>query len=193
VTEPAAAAAEAPAPPQRTALSTLLAVLALVIGTVVLLWYTPDAYAMYKAGHVIAIVVWVGGDITLTTLGIVFERRNDHETLAALGKVGAWIGTRVYTPALFVVLAFGIALVQKGGWGWGTTWIDIAIAGWAIATAVGVLFVGPELGRIDKAAMELGPQSDEVARRVRRLFAVFRFDTALLILIVLDMTLKPSF
>ena len=32
-----------------------------------------------------------------------------------------------------------------------------------------------------------------MARRVKRLFAVFRFDTVLLILIVLDMTAKPSF
>jgi len=32
-----------------------------------------------------------------------------------------------------------------------------------------------------------------VGRRVPRLFTIFRFDTALLILIVLDMTAKPSF
>jgi hypothetical protein len=69
----------------RTAQSTLLAGLALVTGVVVLLWFAPDSYAIYKALHVIAIVIWVGGDITLTTLGIVSERRGDGETLAALG------------------------------------------------------------------------------------------------------------
>lgn len=100
---------------------------------------------------------------------------------------------KVYTPAAFAVFAFGAALVEKGGWGWGTVWIDLALAGWAIATGVGVLFVGPELGRIDRVAMEHGPASEEVARRVRRLFTVFRFDTVILILIVLDMTAKPTF
>jgi uncharacterized membrane protein len=173
--------------------STLLAGLTLIAGAVVLLWYAPDAYSIYKALHVIAIVIWVGGDITLTTLGIVFERRGDAETLATLGKVGAWVGTRVYTPAAFAAFAFGVALIERGHWGWGTLWIDLAIAGWAIAISVGVLFVGPELGRIDRSAMELGPESAEVARRVRRLFTVFRFDTAILILVVLDMTAKPSF
>ena len=39
--------------------------------------------------------LWVGGDVTLTTLGIVFERRGDNETLATLGKVGAWVGVCV--------------------------------------------------------------------------------------------------
>jgi uncharacterized membrane protein len=178
---------------RRTSQSALLAGLALITGVVVLLWYAPDSYTIYKALHVISIVIWVGGDITLTTLGIVFERRGDSETLAALGKLGAWIGVHVYTPAAFAVFAFGVALIEQGNWGWGTVWIDLALAGWAIATGVGVLFVGPELGRIDKDAIAFGPESPQVARRVRRLFTVFRFDTALLILIVLDMTVKPTF
>ena len=157
-----------------------------------MLWFAPNAYAIYLAFHIVAIVIWVGGDITLTTLGIVFERRGDSETLAALGKLGAWIGVHVYTPAAFAVFAFGAALIEEGGWGWGTVWIDLALAGWALATGVGVLFVGPELGRIDRAAAEHGPESEEVARRVRRLFTVFRFDTVLLIIIVLDMIVKPG-
>lgn len=192
MSEQPAVAAAAPRRP-RTAQSALLAGLALIAGLVVLLWYAPDSYSIYKALHVAAAVIWVGGDITLTTLGIVFERRGDAETMATLGRVGSWIGVHVYTPAAFALFALGVALIEEGSWGWGQAWIDIAIAGWAIATGVGVLFVGPELGRIDRAATELGPESPEVARRVRRLFTVFRFDTVLLVLIVLDMTLKPTF
>jgi uncharacterized membrane protein len=105
--------------------------------------------------------------------------------------MGTWIGTRIYTPALFAAFLLGVALMQKGGWTWGAFWVDFALVGWAIAATVGVGFVGPELGRIDRAAQEFGPDSAEVGRRVHRLFTVFRFDTALLILIVLDMTAKP--
>ena len=177
----------------RTALSAMLAGIALIAGAVGLLWFAPDSYSIFKALHVLAIVIWVGGDITLTTLGIVFERRGDSETLAALGKLGAWIGLHVYTPAAFAVFAFGVALIEQGGFGWGLLWIDLALAGWALATGIGVLYVGPELGRIDRAATEHGPESEEVARRVARLFTVFRFDTVLLILVVLDMTVKPAF
>jgi uncharacterized membrane protein len=183
----------AAAPHPLTAQSALLAGLALVAGTVVLLWFAPDSYSVYKALHVISAVVWVGGDVTLTTLGIVFERRRDSDTLAALGKLGAWVGVKVYTPAAFAAFAFGVALIEKGGWGWGQLWIDLALAGWAIATGVGVAFVGPELGRIDRDAGEFGPESAQVARRVKRLFTVFRFDTVILILVVLDMTTKPTF
>lgn len=54
---------------RRTAQSALLAGLVLIAGTVVLLWYAPGSYSIYKALHVVAIVIWVGGDVTLTTLG----------------------------------------------------------------------------------------------------------------------------
>ncbi len=173
--------------------SALLAGVLLLIGGVVFLWFAPDSYSIFKALHVTSAVIWVGGDVTLTTLGIVFETKRDGETLAALGKMGAWIGVKVYTPALFAVLIFGIATVQKGHLGWGTFWIDFGLIGWAVAACVGVGFVGPELGRIDRAAQQFGPQSAEVGRRVKRLFTIFRFDTALLILIVIDMAAKPSF
>jgi uncharacterized membrane protein len=176
-----------------TSTSVILAGFLLIAGTIVFLWFAPAAYQIYLALHVAAVVVWVGGDVTLTTLGIVFERRADGKTLAALGRMGAWIGTRVYTPALFAAFGLGVALVEKGHWGWSTFWIDFAIVGWGIAATVGVGFVGPELGRIDRAAAAHGPDSPEVARRVRRLFTVFRFDSALLVLIVVDMAAKPSF
>jgi hypothetical protein len=140
VADPAAAARK---PAALAPTSVILAAFALIAGTVVFLWYAPASYQIYLALHVVAVVVWVGGDVTLTTLGIVFEHRRDGETLAALGKMGAWIGTRVYTPALFAAFGLGVALVEKGRWGWSTFWIDFAIAGWGIAATVGVGFVGP--------------------------------------------------
>jgi uncharacterized membrane protein len=172
---------------------TLLAGLFLLGGAVVLLAYAPFTYNVYLALHVLAAVIWVGGDVTLTTLGIVFERRGEGETLGALGRMGAWVGTRVYTPALFVTIAFGIALMVEGDLDWGQFWVLFGLAGWLIAAVVGVGFVGPELGRIDKAARTHGPDSPEVARRVKRLFMIFRFDTVLLMLIVLNMAAKPDF
>src|SRR6266571_2537793 len=80
-------------------IDTLVAGLVLLVGAAVILAQAPFTYQIYLAVHVIAAVIWVGGDVTLTTLGIVFERRKEGDTLAALGRMGAWIGTRVYTPA----------------------------------------------------------------------------------------------
>jgi uncharacterized membrane protein len=167
---------------------------ALLLGAAIaFLWYAPGSYQIYLALHILAVTVWVGGDITLTTLGVVFEAKQDGPTLAALGRMGGWIGTRVYTPALFFTFGFGIALVEKSGYGWNHFWLVFGLVGWSLAMTIGIAFVGPELGRIDRAAEQHGPESPEVARRVRRLFTIFRFDTALLALIVIDMAAKPSF
>ena len=174
-------------------IDTLLAGLVLLVGSVLFLSLAPFTFQIYLAIHVIAAFVWVGGDITLTMLGIVFERRGEGDTLAALGRMGTWVGTRVYTPALFVVIAFGIALMHEMDIDWGQFWVIFGLIGWATAGTIGVAFVGPELGRIDEAARSHGPESEEVARRVKRLFTIFRFDTALLILVVIDMAAKPSF
>jgi uncharacterized membrane protein len=162
-----------------------------LVGTIVFLSAAPYTYQVYLGIHVISAVIWVGGDVTLTTLGIVFERRQEGEVLAALGRMGTWIGTRVYTPILFVVIAFGIAVMHETHEDYGQFWVIFGLIGWAAAATIGVAFVGPELGRIDEAARAHGPQSEEVMRRVKRLFMIFRFDTALLVLIVLDMTARP--
>jgi uncharacterized membrane protein len=171
----------------------LLAFALLLAGAIVFLWYAPASYQVYLALHILAVTIWVGGDVTLTTLGIVFERKQDGPTLAALGRMGAWIGTRVYTPTLFFVLGFGIALVEKANIPWDQFWIIFALVGWTLATVIGIAFVGPELGRIDRAAQGFGPESAEVGRRVKRLFTIFRFDTAMLVLVVVDMAAKPTF
>ena len=171
----------------------LIAGILLLAGVIVLLWYAPASYQIYLALHVLSITVWVGGDITLTTLGIVFETKKDGAALGELGKMGGWIGTRIYTPALFFAFGFGMALMAKLSVPWDQFWVIFGVVGWSIAAAVGISFVGPELGRIGQAAQEHGPDSPEVARRVKRLFTIFRFDTALLALIVIDMVARPTF
>ena len=188
----------APAVPARRpfgglGVDTILAGALLFAGAILFLALAPSAYYAYLAIHILSAVIWVGGDVTLTVLGIVFERRGEGETLGALGRMGAWIGMRVYTPTLVVTLVFGIVLMQKGNYDWDQFWVIFGLVGWTIAAVVGVGFVGPELGRIDEAARMHGPDSPEVAARVRRLFMIFRFDTALLVLIVVNMTAKPSF
>ena len=177
----------------RTATSVMVAGVVLISVAILFLWFAPGSYQILLALHVLAVVIWVGGDVTLTTLGIVFERKGDGEALAQLGKLGGWIGPRLYTPVLFAAFGLGVALVEKGHWGWNHFWIDFAIAGWGVTATLGISFIGPELGRIGALAAELGPDSPVVGRRVKRLFTIFRGQTVLLMLIVIDMVAKPSF
>ena len=173
--------------------TTYLAFAMLIAGAAIFLSFAPNTFQIYLALHVVSSVLWVGGDITLTVLGIRFERLQDGPTLAALGKMGTWIGTRVYTPTLFVVIAFGLAMMFEADIPWDQFWVIFGLVGWTLAALIGIGFVGPELGRIDESARRFGPDAPETRRRVKRLFMIFRFDTALLTLIVIDMAARPSF
>ena len=82
-------AAEAPRPVAPIGIDALIAGALLLAGAIVFLWYAPASYQIYLTLHILAVVVWVGGDITLTTLGIVFESKQDGPTLAALGRMGS--------------------------------------------------------------------------------------------------------
>src|ERR1700752_2796817 len=103
-----ASAARAPRPFGGLGVDTILAGVVLFAGAILFLVLAPSAYYAYLAIHILSAVIWVGGDVTLTVRGIVFERRGEGATLGALGRMGAWIGTRVYTPTLVVTLVFGI-------------------------------------------------------------------------------------
>ena len=89
-----APAGPAPRPFGGLGVDTILAGALLFAGAILFLALAPSAYYAYLAIHILSAVIWVGGDVTLTVLGIVFERRGEGETLGALGRMGAWIGTR---------------------------------------------------------------------------------------------------
>ena len=54
------------------------------------------------------------------------------------------------------------------------------------------MFLGPEAGRTATIAGERGPDDPEVVRRTQRLFAISRYDLAVLVLVVVDMVVKPG-
>lgn len=55
-------------------------------------------YLLLKAGHVAAVIVWIGGMFA-----------------AALGAAPRW-DRLVTTPAMLAAFAFGLALASTGGW-----------------------------------------------------------------------------
>ena len=52
---------------------------------------TTSWYFTFKAVHVGFAVIWVGGGFLLTVLGVIAERQNDAEGLAAVAKQAAMV------------------------------------------------------------------------------------------------------
>jgi hypothetical protein len=70
--------------------------------------------------------------------------------------------------------------------------VIIGLLGIANTIVVGAAFLGPEAGRIARVAAERGPDDPEVLRRTERIFAISRYDLGVLILVVIDMAVKPG-
>jgi hypothetical protein len=69
--------------------------------------------------------------------------------------------------------------------------VQIALAGWGASFLIGLLFLGPESGRLAKLQADRPPSDPEVQQRIRRILTVARLDALILLFIVFDMTAKP--
>jgi uncharacterized membrane protein len=148
-------------------------------------------YQWYLAIHILAAVIWVGGDAVTQIYAVRAMASNDASRIAGFSADIAWVGTRLFLPASLVLVIFGFLLVDEGSWSY-DFWVVFGIVVWAFSALVGSLFLGPESGRIADAVEAHGADSPEVGRRIARTLMISRIELFLLILAVLDMALKPT-
>ena len=171
-------------------IATSLIAVALIVVSIVFAANTPW-YFVFKMLHVGAAVVWVGGGLFITICAVLAELARDDDQLLQIGHWAETVAGRVFPVMSFVVLGFGIAMTSNGDIPYNQFWIIFGLVAWALSAATGILFLGPESKRLNKAAAEHGPQAREVQARLRRILLVVRVDVALMFLIVFDMVAKP--
>jgi uncharacterized membrane protein len=148
-------------------------------------------YQVYLSLHILAAVLWVGGAVMLDILVARTLATGDARRAVELGGHAEWLGGRVFAPLSLIVLVFGFLLASKGNWDF-EGWLIFGLVAWGISAGVGMAFFGPESGRILRLAAETGDESREVQARIRRLARLSIAESALLVLVVLDMASKPG-
>jgi uncharacterized membrane protein len=171
-------------------IATSLIAVALVVDSIVFAANAPW-YFVFNMLHVGAAVVWVGGGLFITVIAVLAELANDDDQLLQIGHWAETVAGRLFPVMSFVVLGFGIAMTSNGDIPYNQFWIVFGLVAWALSAATGILFLGPESKRLNRAAAQHGPQSPEVQARLRRILLVVRVDVALMFLIVFDMVAKP--
>lgn len=144
--------------------------------------------------HISCAAVWVGGSSVMQFFGLRALATGSADRLVGfLGDI-EWIGFRVLLPFSLGAFVAGLALVRNAAfWKIGDDWIVIGLALFALTFLAGLLFFGPEGGRIGKLVEAEGPSSAAVQERIKRLIVLTRIDLVLLFLIIFDMVVKPSF
>jgi uncharacterized membrane protein len=164
-----------------------------LVGALVFLLKSDSWYLAFKGVHVVAAVLWVGGGTFITLAVIAAERADDTGRMLELAKQAEWGAMRIFVPASFVVLAMGIAMTINGDLDWGQFWLVFGLIAWAISTAVGVGFLTPRINKLNKLIEERGGDDPAVTAAVQPILLAARLDIALLLLIVVDMVVKPRF
>jgi uncharacterized membrane protein len=140
--------------------------------------------------HVASAMVWVGGGIMLTVVGFRARRSSDTAALADFGQLLPYVGLRLLAPSVIVVLLTGLWLVLAGSeWNLGQIWVLIALAGFAGAFLVGVLYLSRTAGELERAASA----SDLTAARaaIGRWLAGYGMVLTVLLVVAWDMVVKP--
>jgi uncharacterized membrane protein len=152
-----------------------------------------DSFELMKTLHVLAAVVWVGGPVTVQILGVRMLRADDPVRLAAFSKDIEWIGTRLYTPASLLVLLMGIGMVVQGGSPYfSDLWIILGLLGIAFSVIVGSTYLGPTSGKLGRLIEERGPDDPAAQQTIARILLVSRIELVVLMLVVIDMVVKPG-
>lgn len=150
-----------------------------------------DTYELLKTIHVLAAVIWVGGAAATQVYAIRASRSDEPGRIALFARDAEWIGTRIFLPMSLILVATGFGIIADVDYDY-EAWIVIGLAAWAASALTGAAFLGPESGRIAGAIDRDGPESPEAQRRIKRIFVISRIELLILLLIVVDMVVKPG-
>ena len=150
-----------------------------------------DAYEVLLFLHVSSVAFWLGAALLIEILVFRAERQRDAAAVRRLfDELNAL--DPIFLPATLLVLATGVLLTIDGPWSFGDLWIALGLVGFAFIYLYGFLYMEPQVKRVRAVAEDergLGPQAQAL---VRRFFTLWRVETVVLLLLVFDMTVKPS-
>jgi uncharacterized membrane protein len=184
------AAGPTPALRRSVVLSTALVAIGFAVGAVVLA-SSAGWYLVFKTLHVFFAFVWIGGGLLMTLLGVKAELSKDPEERVWIARQGAFVSGRIFAPSSLVVLAAGIAMMVDVDWGWEHFWVLFGLAGfaWTFTTGLGVIV--PLTHKLDRLVDTVGPSAPESQAVLSRILLAAKIDIAVLMLVVIDMIVKP--
>lgn len=141
--------------------------------------------------HVLAVIVWVGGGLMLQVL-LWRAKLAGPEATRAFTHGAEWTSQRVFMPASFAALIFGVWLVIEAGYDFADLWITLGFVGFAMSALIGMAVLGPTSKKMKALLEERGPNDPVVAHMARRLDVFGRVDLVVLIVVVFVMVTKPG-
>ncbi len=150
-------------------------------------------YEWLKAVHILMAIIWVGGGFAGQIL-VSRMRKADPVRMVKTAADLEWIGAHVFLPASLVLLGAGLWMVFSFEiWQLSDPWVLIGLFGFLATVVTGAGFLGPQTKKVRALVEEKGAEDPDVQTAMSRLFLISRIDLAVLMLIVVNMAVKPTF
>jgi uncharacterized membrane protein len=149
-------------------------------------------YELYLAVHILCAVLWVGGGVSVHILGRWVAREGDPERMVAFNRDAVKLATVFYAPLALVLIVAGVLLVEEVGYSYGDLWITLGFVGWIFSLALGLGFYPQQSRKIDAAVAAGGPTSADAQAGIRRVLLFNSIEITVLVLVVIDMAIKPG-
>jgi uncharacterized membrane protein len=143
---------------------------------------------LFKFLHVLSVIVWIGGVLTVNVLQVLVGRGSDRTAQASLLRLSDRYGRAVIAPAAALTLLTGIVRVEQIDVGYGTFWVAWGIAAILVSIALGATMIRATNVALGRLAAD-DPQWPVLLRRATILYAI---NLLLLLSALWAMEFKPT-
>ena len=141
---------------------------------------------------VLSVIVWVGGGVMLQVL-MARAQKTGPEAVRYVQRRREWTSTRdIHAGVVRRARLRHLADRSPAGTTSATCGSTLGIVGFAASALIGMAILGPTSKKMKALAAERGPNDPVVVHMSRRIELAGRFDLVILILVVLDMVVKPG-
>jgi hypothetical protein len=149
-------------------------------------------YDLLLTGHILAAIAWIGSGFLMLVLAGRAARQPDPEALGRLIDETADLGVKLFIPASLATFGFGLTLAIDGPWRFDQLWIVLGLAGFLATFITGAAIMKPRGDKVAELRRRDGRMSAEAEFAARRMLTLGRTDYVVLVLVVVDMVLKPT-
>ncbi len=151
-----------------------------------------SGYAILELLHVACAIIWVGGGLTLLIAAEVSRRKQGPGAATPVIEIIALLGPPLFVPVSALTVVFGAATAWIGG-DLSQLWVILGLAGFVATFVNGLLMIKPRAEKLSVLVAEKGKDNPDLVPFAENLLMIARFDYVVLVLVVADMVLKPTY
>ena len=142
--------------------------------------------------HVAGAIVWLGGGVMLSLVGLRARRSGDLAVLREFARNLSYIGLRALTPAVILVLLSGIGLVLLNSeFNFTQLWVLLALAGFVVAFLIGAVYLSRSALQLERAVSQ-NADLQAASQALRRWLVGYGLVLIVLVFVLWDMIFKPG-